>query len=335
MAAAKIIIKWILRILAAIVIITLAVLIIFRIATSIRESKTVLDAAPVNGHFINTSLGQIYIQETGPSDGPAIVFIHGFGAWSQTWQPAMQAASVLGYHAIALDIPPFGFSEKPNANAFTRSDQAKRIKEVLDSLNIKSAVFVGHSVGGRATMEAVLENPKYVKALILVDPALGFDSSNKFTQNNPSLLIKTLFALRPVRNILISSTATNPLFTKTLFGTFVADKNILTKDILKIYQTPFVVKDSTNKLGDFLKIFVEGQDNSLSTDSANYKQVKVPTLLIWGEKDTVTPLWQSQNLNSLIAGSKLITLPGIGHVPQIENPQSFNETVTQFLKTLK
>jgi pimeloyl-ACP methyl ester carboxylesterase len=95
------------------------------------------------------------------------------------------------------------------------------------------------------------------------------------------------------------------------------------------------VKDSTNRLGDWLKVLMEAPDDSLSAKSENYKQIKVPTLLIWGEKDTVTPLWQGQKLNALIPGSQLLTLSDIGHIPQIEDPKRFNETLSLFLEKLK
>lgn len=327
--------KWTLKILAAIMVIAVAVLIIFRISIALRENKNFTDAAPKDGKFITTTLGKIYIQETGPENGPAIIFIHGFGAWSKTWQPAMQSASLLGYHSVAIDMPPFGFSEKPLDNSFSRENQTQRIKEVLDTLNIKSAVFVGHSIGGRATMEFVLEHPEYVKALVLVDPALGFDKNNNFVQNNPPFLVKTLFANRTIRNALIASTATNPLLTKTLLANLIVDAKILTPERLKIYQEPFVVKNSTNVLGDWLKFLVEGVDNSISANAQNYKQIKSPALIIWGDKDTVTPLWQGQNLNSLILNSKLVTLSNIGNIHQIEDSNKFNQTLTDFLKTLK
>ena len=63
-----------------------------------------------------------------------------------------------------------------------------------------------------------------------------------------------LFPLHPLRNAVLSATATNPLMTKRLLSTFVADQEALTPALLSIYQRPFVVKDSTDRLGDWLKV---------------------------------------------------------------------------------
>ena len=57
----------------------------------------------------------------------------------------------------------------------------------------------------------------------------------------------------------------------------------------------------------------------------------MPTLLIWGDKDTITPLWQGEKLNKTIPRSSLTVLKGLGHIPQIEDPVSFNRTLLPFL----
>jgi pimeloyl-ACP methyl ester carboxylesterase len=58
----------------------------------------------------------------------------------------------------------------------------------------------------------------------------------------------------------------------------------------------------------------------------------MPTLIIWGDKDSVTPLWQGEKLNKIIPNSSLSVLKGLGHIPQIEDPVQFNNSLIPFLE---
>jgi pimeloyl-ACP methyl ester carboxylesterase len=75
--------------------------------------------------------------------GLPVVFIHGFGAWSETWKKTTSVLAAQGFHTIALDIPPFGFSEKPADGSFSTQAQAQRIIKVFDTLQLKQVILVG------------------------------------------------------------------------------------------------------------------------------------------------------------------------------------------------
>src|SRR6185369_15773954 len=230
-------------------------------------------------------------------------------------------------HAIALDLPPFGFSEKITDGSFSREAQAGRILGVLDALQLKDAVLVGHSIGARPTVEAALLAPGRIRALVLVDAALGFGDDGELAPIHATAAMQAFFGIRPLRNAVLSATATNPLMTRRLLSTFVADPAILTPALLSVYQKPFAVRDSTNRLGDWLKVVTVGPDTSLSSQLSNFSKLVMPTSLIWGDKDTITPLWQGEKLKQTIPRSSLTVLQGLGHIPQIEDPDSFNRSV--------
>ncbi|HLK61827.1 MAG TPA: alpha/beta fold hydrolase [Bryobacteraceae bacterium] len=309
----------------------LATLAVFRILTFARERQTAEQAAPASGRFVPAGDKKIYIAEVGPKTGLPIVLIHGFGAWSETWKQTTSAISAQGIHAVALDMPPFGFSEKITDGTFSRQAQARRIIAVLDALHLQEAVLVGHSVGARPTVEAALLAPERIKGLVLVDAALGFGDSREFDQNHPTFFTRAFYSLHPLRNAVLSATATNPLMTKRLLSTFVADPAVLTPSLLSIYQKPFSVKDSTNRLGDWLKVLSVDEDTSISSRLANLSKLTMPTLLIWGDKDTITPLWQGETLQRTIPKSSLTVLTGLGHIPQIEDSAQFNRALLPFV----
>jgi pimeloyl-ACP methyl ester carboxylesterase len=333
------VLKWLgrglLTIVVTIFIVAIAALAVCRILTFSRERQTGEEAAPASGHYVSAGDIRIYVQEDGPSSGIPVVFIHGFGAWSETWKRTTSVLAGHGFHTIALDVPPFGFSDKVTDGTFSRQAQAQRIIKVLDSLQLKQVVLVGHSVGARPTVEAALTAPDRIMALVLVDGALGFGSDGQFAPNEPTLLVQLFFAIHPLRNGVLSATATNPLMTKRLLGGFVADPKILTPALLSIYQKPFVVKDSTNRLGDWLKVLSVDPDTSLSGKLSNFSKLSMPTMIIWGDNDTITPLWQGQKLMQAIPKSAMRVLNGLGHIPQIEDPTEFNEALLPFLEQVK
>ena len=77
-----------------------------------------------------------------------VVLIHGTAAWSELWRATIDALAAAGFHVIALDLPPFGFSDRPGD--YTRERQAARIDGVLDQLGVAPAIIVGHSFGAGA-----------------------------------------------------------------------------------------------------------------------------------------------------------------------------------------
>jgi pimeloyl-ACP methyl ester carboxylesterase len=75
----------------------------------------------------------------------------------------------------------------------------------------------------------------------------------------------------------------------------------------------------------------EPNNNSLSTHSASFATLTAPTLVLWGEKDSVTPPPQGELIARSIPGASLVVLPGVGHLPPIEAEKAFNDAVLDFL----
>src|SRR5262245_59152076 len=124
-----------------------------------REMMSRTDAAPKTGRFVHAADVDVFIQELGPPRAPVVLFVHGMGAWSELWRETLAATAAAGFRAVAMDLPPFGYSARPAPGGYVRHDQARRIIGVLDALDVRQATLVGHSFGGGPTMEAVLLAP--------------------------------------------------------------------------------------------------------------------------------------------------------------------------------
>lgn len=306
----------------------------FRWQAERREVHSAASLAPESARFVPAADVEILVQEAGPTDGPTVLFIHGTGAWSETWRDSLNAAAKAGWRAIAIDLPPFGFSRRPAQGNYAPKEQGKRIVAVLDSLKLPSVVLVGHSFGSGPAVEAALLAPQRIRALVLVDSALGLGDGTPQREES-SALVDGILGARPLRDALVATFLTNPMFTRKLLESFIADPVHATDARVAIYRRPNSVAGTTPAIGQWLPVLLAPGGATPSRDTASYRALKIPALVIWGDRDTITPLSQGKHLASLIPGARLAVLQGAGHIPQIEDPVGFNGTLVGFLSEIK
>jgi len=318
--------KWSLRIVALVAIAAAVALIAFRWQAERREALAGERAAPPSGRFVKAAGLDVFVQEAGPADGPAVLFVHGTGAWSEAWRAQMSLLARGGARAVALDLPPFGFSQRPEPASYGKKEQGRRIVGVLDALGITRAVLVGHSFGGGPTVEAALLAPERVRALVLVDAALGIAPPEEQAPE-PPLALRVFLAARPLRDAVVATFLTNPSFTRRLLRGFIDDPARATDEWVQVYQRPLGVGGTTGAVGAWLPELLAPRERSASENPASYRALTTPLFLIWGERDTITPLAQGQALARLVPGAELEVMKEVGHIPQIENAERFNEVL--------
>ena len=327
--------KWIgyfFKTIAAILGLIIAAILFFTVQANLRESKTRQEAAPATGRFVQAGDVELFIQEMGPEDGQAILFIHGTGAWSGLWRETMTPLAKAGYHCIAIDIPPFGYSERPSTPSYENADQAKRIVTLMDSLGIEHAILLGHSFGGGATMETALMIPERIDALILLDiGGLNLNLVPAAEKSGPSA-IELFLGAPSVRDPILKATATNPIFTKTLISAMVLDPADASDEKIEMLQEPLVLEGATNTLGDWLKYVLTVQELSLTTNPANYENLDMPALILWGDSDTIIPLKEGEYLNSILSNSELVVMKNVNHIPHLEDIDTVIDVVMGFLQ---
>lgn len=328
----KKLVGYLFKTIAAILGLLIAVILFFTVLASLRETKTRHEAAPSTGQFVPAGDVELFIQEMGPADGQPILFIHGTAAWSGLWRETMTPLAEAGFRCIAIDIPPFGYSERPSTPSFDNASQAKRIVALMDEMGIERAILFGHSFGGGATLETALMIPDRIDALILLDVGgLNLNLPRVPPNQNPST-IEIILGTPVIRNPILAATGTNPLLTRTLISTMVLDPDDVTQEKIEILQEPLVLEGSTNTLGDWLKSVLGPQKHSLTTDPANYADLDMPALILWGDSDTVIPLREGEDLHGLLSNSELVVLEDVNHIPHLENLEAVLENVLRFLK---
>ena len=242
----------------------------FRWQAHARETTRRAEAAPSRGRFVRAADVEIFVQELGPPGAPVVLFVHGMGAWSELWRETLAATAAAGFRAVAMDLPPFGYSERPAWGAYSRQHQARRILGVIDALDVGQATLVGHSFGGGPTMEAVLLAPQRVRRLVLADAAIGLDA--EAGGGGAALVLRA----RPLRNALVASTVTNPLLTRRLLTMFVANPGAVTEARVQVLQAPLVVQGATDAFGDWLLDFLTSREVALSAHADSLPSAGAP-----------------------------------------------------------
>ena len=301
-----------------------------------REIYSNHDDAPPNGFFIKAHDIDIFYQREGQKNKPTVLLIHGTGAWSEIWRDTITHLVNNNFDVIAVDVPPFGYSDKPEGSfSYSRTVQAKRIIDLINKLNLDKVNVIAHSVGSRPAIEAVYQIQNKINSLVLVDAALGFNTDkniSQFEQNSPSIIEEIIFNIHPIRNSLMASYATNPYFSKNIFKSFVHKKDSVTDKMVITLQKPLTLENMNRAQADWLEFLMIDEDNSYTSDFQSLSNITTPTLLIWGKEDNITPLWQGKKLQKLVPNSQLQIIDNSGHIPYIEDMDTFNKKVLKFLK---
>lgn len=274
--------------------------------------------ADKDGKFTDVKGLKVYYKEKG-TKGKVLLFIHGFSASTYSWRLNMEPLAK-NYKVYALDLKGFGYTAKPAESDYTLDAQAKLVTDFMDTLKIKSAVLIGNSMGGAISMKVALQFPDKVEKLVLVDSAgvsegiVMFGVLGKNISTNS--LSKTL-------NYLFMNEHTIKSIVKSLY----VQKNLKTDEVAEGYVKPFRTPGIEDAFAQMVKGFVEDDDLP-----KRIPEIIIPTLIVWGENDTIIPVSAAKKFNELIKGSKLIIYPEAGHMPMEEHPAEFNKAISEFIK---
>ena len=307
------------------------------IARTRREIMSPQGLADGRGRWVRAADADIHVREWGDPKRPTLLLTHGTGAWSGTWFALPDALAAAGWHVVAIDLPPFGLSQTPDAarTDYSRAAQARRILGVVDTFGAP-VTLVGHSFGAGPALEAAMHGGARIRQLVLVDPALGLGADGSPPHCAPDHSTNALLRSRGVRTALVAATATWPGLTATMLKQFVHRKEVVTDSLVVPYQAPFARKGFSASLGDWAITFAdtscEGVD-SLDPQKLRAWAASGPAVsLVWGEQDSITPIAQAKALQAWMPSASLATIPDVGHIPHIESPSEFAAVLVRQLR---
>src|SRR5215217_3691688 len=255
-------------------------------------------------------------------EGPSLVLLHGAGDNALDWQWVMPALATT-HRVFAPDLPGSPDSARPAAD-YSPAFFERFIAAFLDALNIRRATFVGNSLGGRLALRLALSEPARVIALVLVDCAgLGHEINPAFTSVNvPGLGEAAMpFWRTPVGAWQRAWGRTALLFAHSPGSVpreWIAEQR-------RLALLPGYLEAHLTVLRALVSPF--GQREVLVD---NLPALKIPTLIVWGERDRVFPQSQAREAISRLREGSLALIPKCGHMPHVEHPDHFLVAFEEF-----
>ncbi len=235
------------------------------------------------------------------TENPPLVLIHGAGGTHLYWPPEIRR--LRGYCIYALDLPGHGKSSLSDGQQ-SIGEYAQRVVQWLETLKLRRAVLVGHSMGGAIALELAIRHPQYVVGLGLIGAGarlrvhpdlLNFAADPTTFYKTTDLLMAFSFSpTAPSRLVELASRRLTETRQSVLYGDLVACDR-------------FDVMDQLSA-------------------------VKQPTLIICGNDDQMTPVRYSQFLSDSISGAHLTVLPAAGHMVMLEQTHLVAESLRSFLQ---
>jgi pimeloyl-ACP methyl ester carboxylesterase len=270
-------------------------------------------------------LGQVEIDGTpvnyadiGSGEVEPIVFVHGLGGqWQNFLENIPRAAQER--RVIALDLPGFGCTPEPR-DKITISGYGRCVDALCEKLSLGRVDIVGNSMGGYIAAEVAIQFPERIDQLILVSAA-GITSAD--------------IARRPILTAGRIATA------MVSYGA-AQHRQIASRPksrhlaLALVARYPSLLRADLAYEGFFKGAGKPGFDAALRA-SLDYDfrdrlpEVKVPTLIVWGERDSIIPVRDADEFERLIEDSRKVVLKDTGHIPMAERPTAFNDVLMKFL----
>jgi len=260
------------------------------------------------------SAGNIQLNIEDHGSGQTILLIHGFPLNIEMWRPQIGYLSAL-YRVIAIDLRGHGLTP-PTPGPYSMELLADDCAAALAVLGVhEPAVICGLSMGGYISFALYRRHPQLFSGLILAATRAGTDTNQARANRDQAIAVA-------------KKQGSQPLF----------------ENMLKVLLAPDTYQDKPELVDNVAEILsqtsedgvvaaLEGmRDRADSTDLL--EQIDVPTLILHGEADQIIPLSESELMHNKIPNSILEIIPNAGHLPNMEQPEVFNQLTANFLASL-
>jgi pimeloyl-ACP methyl ester carboxylesterase len=254
--------------------------------------------------------------------GPLLVLIHGITSNSATWDRVLPKLAKR-YTVIAPDLLGHGRSDKLRGD-YSVGAHANTVRDLLDALGHRSATFVGHSLGGGVALQLAYQYPERVDQLVLVAPG-GFGREVSVLLRAASLPgsgpVLALAASRPIVDA--GTLVTHALGRLGLHGN---------TDLEEIGRGYALLADPEARKAFIhtLRSVVDHQGQRVSALDRIEAIERIPSLVVWGDRDRIVPASQGQRVHEQVPHTELAVFRGAGHFPHRDDPARFVRTLDAF-----
>ena len=256
-------------------------------------------------HSVTVAGLRVHYNVIGPAAGPVVVLVHGLGGSAEDWRRLAPWFVHAGYRVYMPDLPGYGRSEKPAGFSYSIPDEAAAVVGFLDALGLKQVDLGGWSMGGWIVQRIAGDHPERVRHLMLYDSAGIYEKpawdTRLFTPQTPADLDQLDALLMPHPPVV---------------------PDFIARDILRLsQQNGWVVQRA-------LATMLTGKD---ATDSL-LPGLKMPVLIVWGAEDKITPLSLGEKMHALVPHSRLLVVPGCGHLAPGQCAAQIGPEAVEFVK---
>ena len=263
--------------------------------------------------------------------GDPIVALHGLGGSLYTWRNLK--GSFPNHKLIMIDLKGAGDSDKPHDKHYSVQDQADLIYQFILERDLRNLTLMGNSYGGAVSLVVAIrlckeesrtphkEQPPRLASLILLDSG-GY---NRDLPSHLKILKTPLVGWLAVHGLSPEAAAK-----KVLKDSYYIDRKI-TKEQIAEYARPIAAPGGRYALLQTAKQAIPKNSDEITSQ---YKNISVPTLIIWGLDDEVIPVKIGSMLHEAIPRSRLELINDCGHVPQEEQPEESMRYISAFFRSL-
>ena len=263
--------------------------------------------APPPSTFPTVDGMSVHVRDEGPrDDAEPIVLLHGTAASLHTWDGWTQELA-RRRRVIRLDLPGFGLTGPFPDDDYSMAHYVRFLTDVLDALGVRRIVLVGNSFGGNVAWHTALAAPDRVARLVLV-------GSGGYAHPSTKTPIGFRLARLPVLSGLIEHVLPRWAVESSVRDAY-GDPARVTPELVDRYY------ELTLRAGNRHALVQRFRQVPAGVDADRIRAVSVPTLVLWGREDRIVPVEWARRFHEDIAGSRLVILDGLGHVPQEEDPQ--------------
>jgi pimeloyl-ACP methyl ester carboxylesterase len=286
-------------------------------------------------HYVDFDDVRLHYVDAG--DGPLVLFVHGFPEFWYAWQGQLDEFS-RDHHAVALDLRGHNLSGKPTeVKAYRPKHLVADLRRLIDHLGGRPAIVVAHDWGGAAAWNLAAEHPEYIEKLVIINSphpvAFARELRDSAAQQKASQYMLWLRKSGAAEKLLENDCAR----LAAMLSQSTTDPRWLTSDLLACYREAWTQPGAMDASLNFYRASPlhpatpeEPGAASLDLRPQDFT-VGVPTLVIWGERDTALLPGLLDDLEALVPDLSVKPIPEGSHWVIHERPEEVNRLIREFI----
>lgn len=277
------------------------------------------------GRWLSTDAGKVFVR-SGPGETPTVLLLHGFPSSSYDFRSVV--AHLGQRSSLTLDFLGFGLSDKPRPHRYSLMEQADIVEAVVQNAGAEAAgpvVLIAHDMGTSVATELLARD---------LDGSLPFDLQRAVLSNGSVILERA--SVRPIQKVLrgplgpfVARFANRAMFTRGFTQLFSAAHPLSAEEAAA--QWALLSHNGGHRIIHLLSAYLDERVRYAARWHGAVRDWPKPLGFVWALEDPVATTSVLDGLRELRPGAAVIELPGLGHYPQVEDPDAFTEAALRLL----